>query len=347
MFVVDAATGADAGRPGGGRAAPPGDGAGPRRRQQGRQREARARGRRVLRARLGRDVRRSRPSHGRGTGDLLDAIVWALPPETDAGARPQGSARPRRRPGPTRSRPGGSSRSSSAEPEEGDDGDGGRRPPSADEAAMRPRPRVGRRDRRRGRHGARRDRVRRPAERRQVEPAQRAARRGAGDRVARSRARRATPSTRGSRGAAARSSSSTRPASGGAARSPSGPAAERYSTLRALKALSRADVAVLVHRRRRGADRRRTPTSRATRSRRARASSSRSTSGTSSRTRPTRRSTSTSSGSATRSPFLDFAPIVSISAKTGQRVGRVLELAVDIWARAPPAHPDRRAQPAS
>ncbi|OGO52797.1 MAG: ribosome biogenesis GTPase Der [Chloroflexi bacterium RBG_16_70_13] len=31
-------------------------------------------------------------------------------------------------------------------------------------------------------------------------------------------------------------------------------------------------------------------------------------------------------------PFLDFAPIVSISAKTGQRIGRVLELAVDVWA---------------
>ncbi len=31
-------------------------------------------------------------------------------------------------------------------------------------------------------------------------------------------------------------------------------------------------------------------------------------------------------------PFLDFAPILSISAKTGQRVGRVLEAAVDIWA---------------
>lgn len=30
-------------------------------------------------------------------------------------------------------------------------------------------------------------------------------------------------------------------------------------------------------------------------------------------------------------PFLDFAPIVSISAKTGQRVSRVLELAVDVW----------------
>jgi len=31
-------------------------------------------------------------------------------------------------------------------------------------------------------------------------------------------------------------------------------------------------------------------------------------------------------------PFLDFAPAVSISAKTGQRVARVLELAVDVWA---------------
>ena len=30
-------------------------------------------------------------------------------------------------------------------------------------------------------------------------------------------------------------------------------------------------------------------------------------------------------------PFLDFAPFVSISAKTGQRVGRVLELAIDVW----------------
>ncbi|MEW5989730.1 MAG: ribosome biogenesis GTPase Der [Chloroflexota bacterium] len=31
-------------------------------------------------------------------------------------------------------------------------------------------------------------------------------------------------------------------------------------------------------------------------------------------------------------PFLDFAPVVSISARTGQRVPRVLELAVDVWA---------------
>ncbi len=31
-------------------------------------------------------------------------------------------------------------------------------------------------------------------------------------------------------------------------------------------------------------------------------------------------------------PFLDLAPVVSISAKTGQRVERVLQLAVDVWA---------------
>jgi GTP-binding protein len=31
-------------------------------------------------------------------------------------------------------------------------------------------------------------------------------------------------------------------------------------------------------------------------------------------------------------PFLDFAPVVIISALTGQRVGRVLEMAVDVWA---------------
>jgi len=32
-----------------------------------------------------------------------------------------------------------------------------------------------------------------------------------------------------------------------------------------------------------------------------------------------------------QAPFLDFAPIVSISAKTGQRIDRALELAVDAW----------------
>ena len=42
-----------------------------------------------------------------------------------------------------------------------------------------------------------------------------------------------------------------------------------------------------------------------------------------------------------QAPFLEFAPIVSISARTGQRVSKVLELAVDIWGerrrRVPPA----------
>ena len=33
----------------------------------------------------------------------------------------------------------------------------------------------------------------------------------------------------------------------------------------------------------------------------------------------------------TEAPFLDFAAIISISAKTGQRVSRVLETAVDVW----------------
>jgi GTP-binding protein len=32
-----------------------------------------------------------------------------------------------------------------------------------------------------------------------------------------------------------------------------------------------------------------------------------------------------------QAPFLDFAPVISISAKSGQRVGRVLETAIDIW----------------
>ena len=90
---------------------------------------------------------------------------------------------------------------------------------------------------------------------------------------------------------------------------------------------------------------RRTPTSPATSSRRAWASSSSSTSGTSSRTRPTRPSTSISARLRREAPFLDFAPIVSISAKTGQRVGKVLELAVDIVGRAPTPDRDRRAQP--
>ena len=110
----------------------------------------------------------------------------------------------------------------------------------------------------------------------------------------------------------------------------SGPAAERYSTLRALHALSRADVAVLVIDAVEGltsqdahvagyvveegkglviavnkwdlvAD------------------------------KTDRTFDQYTEWIRNEVPFLDFAPILSISAKTGQRVGRVLEAAVDIW----------------
>ena len=110
----------------------------------------------------------------------------------------------------------------------------------------------------------------------------------------------------------------------------SGPSAERYSTLRALHALSRADVAVLVIDAVEGltaqdshvagyvveegkglvvavnkwdlvAD------------------------------KTDRTFDQYTEWIRNEAPFLDFAPIVSISARTGQRVGRVLELAIDIW----------------
>ncbi len=110
----------------------------------------------------------------------------------------------------------------------------------------------------------------------------------------------------------------------------SGPAAERYSTLRALRAISRADVAVLL------VD---------------------AVDGLTAQDAHvagyvveegkglvvavnkwdllTEKSDRTfdafAAGIRRAAPFLDFAPIVSISARTGQRVGRVLELAVDIW----------------
>lgn len=109
----------------------------------------------------------------------------------------------------------------------------------------------------------------------------------------------------------------------------SGPAAERYSTLRALKAISRADVAVLVLDAADGLTAQdahvagyvvdegkglvvainkwdlvekdhRTFDEFVAKLRR-------------------------------DAPFLDFAPVVSISALTGQRVDRILELAVEVW----------------
>jgi GTP-binding protein len=110
----------------------------------------------------------------------------------------------------------------------------------------------------------------------------------------------------------------------------SGPAAERYSTLRALKAISRADVAVLVLD---AAD------------------------GLTAQDAhvagyvieegkglviavnkwdivedKTHKTFDEFSANLRRElPFIDYAPVVSISAKTGQRVQKVLELAVDVW----------------
>jgi GTP-binding protein len=110
----------------------------------------------------------------------------------------------------------------------------------------------------------------------------------------------------------------------------SGPAAERYSTLRALKAVDRADVAVLVidapdgltaqdaHvagfvlEEGRGLVLAVNKWDLLTE-------------------KTDRTFDEYAAGIRAEVPFLDYAPIVSISAKTGQRVSKVLELAVDIW----------------
>ncbi len=110
----------------------------------------------------------------------------------------------------------------------------------------------------------------------------------------------------------------------------SGPAAERYSTLRALKAISRADVAVLVLDAVDGLT----------------AQDAHVAGYVVEEGRglviavnkwdivedKTHRSFDEFVAGLRRElPFIDYAPIVSISARTGQRVQRVLELAVDIW----------------
>jgi GTP-binding protein len=111
----------------------------------------------------------------------------------------------------------------------------------------------------------------------------------------------------------------------------SGPAAERYSTLRALSALSRADVAVLVVDAVEGLT-----------SQDAHVAGYAIEEGKGLviavnkwdivEDKTDRTFAQYSEWIRTEVPFIEFAPIVSISAKTGQRVGRVLELAVDIWA---------------
>jgi GTPase len=110
----------------------------------------------------------------------------------------------------------------------------------------------------------------------------------------------------------------------------SGPAAERYSTLRALKAISRADVAVLVLDAADGLT----------------AQDAHVAGYVVEEGRglviavnkwdivedKTHRSFDEFVADLRRElPFIEYAPVVSISAKTGQRVQRVLELAVDVW----------------
>jgi GTP-binding protein len=111
----------------------------------------------------------------------------------------------------------------------------------------------------------------------------------------------------------------------------SGPAAERYSTLRALSALSRADVAVLV------VDAVEGLTAQDAHVAGYAVEEGKGLVVAVNKWDLVAEKTDRTFDQYTEwirneVPFLDFAPIVSISAKTGQRVGRVLEAAVDIWA---------------
>jgi GTP-binding protein len=110
----------------------------------------------------------------------------------------------------------------------------------------------------------------------------------------------------------------------------SGPAAERYSTLRALSALSRADVAVLV------IDAVEGLTSQDAHVAGYAVEQGKGLVVAVNKWDLVAEKTDKTFDQYTEwirneVPFLDFAPIVSISAKTGQRVGKVLEAAIDIW----------------
>ena len=184
-------------------------------------------------------------NHGRGVGDLLDAIVWALPPESrrrdgaqDARGRGRRVGR-RHGGGPDRAvrrRARATTRSTAT------------RLTTATRTRTRRRRRrgraLGRDDGRRGRRAAG-DRVRRAAR----TSASRACSTRSWARRGRScptrRAPPATPSTRRSLGAQ-RGRAHRHRGHPEAGQGRVGPGGGAYSTLRALKAISRADVAVLV-----------------------------------------------------------------------------------------------------
>ncbi len=261
-------------------------------------------------------------SHGRGTGDLLDAIVWALPPETEA--EQARKARDAEAESWASEVAAGTLEPFVVGDPEGDDADGEEIDPDDAEArrwdaamaadadgqpaaiAFVGRPNVGKSSLLNALLGE---------ERAIVSEVPGTTRDAIDTRLAWGRSEVVLIDTAGirRRGKVA-----------------SGPAAERYSTLRALHALSRADVAVLVIDAVEGltsqdahvagyvvdegkglviavnkwdlvAD------------------------------KTDRTFDQYTEWIRNEVPFLDFAPIVSISAKTGQRVGRVLEEAVNIW----------------
>jgi GTP-binding protein len=110
----------------------------------------------------------------------------------------------------------------------------------------------------------------------------------------------------------------------------SGPAAERYSTLRALKAISRADVAVLVLDAVDGLTAQDAHVAGyVVEEGRGLVIAVNKWDIVEDKTHRT--FDEFVAGLRRELPFIDYAPVVSISAKTGQRVGRVLELAVDVW----------------
>jgi GTP-binding protein len=263
-------------------------------------------------------------SHGRGTGDLLDAIVWALPPESEqevarkareaeADAWADEVASGRLEPFVV------------GEPEEDEDADGGDLPDAEAEAARWDaaiaaeadtapaaiafvgRPNVGKSSLLNALLGE---------DRAIVSDVPGTTRDAIDTRLAWGRSEIVLIDTAGirRRGKVA-----------------SGAAAERYSTLRALSALSRADVAVLV------VDAVEGLTSQDAHVAGYAVEEGKGLVVAVNKWDLVAEKTDRTFDQYTEwirneVPFLDFAPIVSISAKTGQRVGRVLELAIDIWA---------------